>query len=190
MSLADSVGILGLGPSAASINRILLNRAKGDPVLDRIFRQNTSTPNFISILLPHEADDGDFLTGDRVAQTSQLTIGEIIPSMEAIINATKLPALVDLFRGDTPLALHWTTLLDSNGIIGPGGERIQTPTGIKNPMNGSSDQLHVIFDTGFSLPQVTRCLSMYYLVLGLTVAIQIPRYLADAIYGRVPGAEL
>lgn len=60
--------------------------------------------------------------------------------------------------------------MDANGIIGPDGQQIQTTTTIQNPTYGNSSQYHVVFDTGFTYPQVTRDV-------------------ADAIYGRVPGAE-
>ena len=77
----------------------------------------------------------------------------------------QLPALVDQFG-----VQHWETVLDANGIIGPDGEQMTTNTTIENPTVGTANQLHAVFDTGFTFPQVQR-------------------EVADAIYGRVPGAE-
>lgn len=154
-------GILGLGPNSGSNVHSLINASSGDNALDRIFRQNMTTPNFISFNLPrvlHSGVEAGFHTG-------QLTIGAIIPGQEAILNAAKLPALVDEFG-----VQHWQSLLDANGIIGPDGERINTETTIEKPLNGTRDQLHVVFDSGFTLPPV-------------------PRNVADAIYGRVPNAS-
>ncbi|THV05271.1 acid protease [Dendrothele bispora CBS 962.96] len=157
-------GIIGLGPSSASPIRAMLNDSSGDPALDRIFRQNMSTPNTLTFLLSRNAT----LEGPLVDQFfSQLTIGTVVPGFEAIQDSPKLPALLDQFG---PSTQHWTTLLDPNGIIGPDGQQISTTTSIPNPTDGTPDQLHVVLDSGFSVPQ-------------------LPAYVADAIYGRIPGAE-
>lgn len=155
-------GLIGLGPSALSHVRSLVKSQKGDPPLDRIFRQNMSTPNFITVLLSRESDAEP---GGSLPQTGQLTVGSIIPDKKDITNQPKLPALTDEFG-----IQHWQTLLDANGIIGPDGQNITTTTSISNPKHGTKNQLHAILDTGFSFPQVTRDI-------------------ADSIYGRVPGAE-
>lgn len=138
-----------------------VNSSAGDTVLDRIFRQNLTTPNFLSVLLSRASDD---LPG-QTPQTGQLTVGSIIPGMEGITGMKQLPALVDQFG-----VQHWETVLDANGIIGSDGEAIATNTTIDKPTVGTENQLHVVFDTGFTFPQVQRDV-------------------ADAIYGRVPGAE-
>ena len=130
-------------------------------MLDRIFRQNLTTPNFLSVLLSRVSDD---LPG-TTPQTGQLTVGSVIPGLESITSMKHLPALVDQFG-----VQHWETVLDANGIIGPDGVAIATNTTIENPTVGAEDQLHVVFDTGFTFPQVQQSV-------------------ADAIYGRVPGAE-
>ncbi|KAH8113072.1 acid protease [Phellopilus nigrolimitatus] len=154
-------GIMGLGPSTASKVRSLVKTSAGDTPLDRIFRQNLTTPNFLSVLLSREPENNS----GSAPQTGQLTIGSVIPTLEAITNQKKLPALVDQFN-----IQHWETLLDANGILGPDGQNISTNTTIPDPTAGAENQLHVAFDTGFTYPQV-------------------PRNVADAIYGRVPGAE-
>lgn len=151
-------GLIGLGPSSLSQVRSLVKSSAGDPPLDRIFRQNTSTPNFISVYLTRAGDPSE-------AQTGQLTIGTVVPEYSDITKQTKLPALTDQFG-----VQHWETLLDANGIIGPDGKNLNTKTTISNPSAGTADQLHVVFDTGYTFPQV-------------------PQSVADAIYGRVPDAE-
>ncbi|THU86317.1 acid protease [Dendrothele bispora CBS 962.96] len=98
---------------------------------------------------------------------AQLTIGTVTSGLEAILNAPKLPALTDQFG---PLVQHWLTLLDADGIIGPDGQKIQTQTNIRNPTAGTPDQLHVMFDSGFSIPQ-------------------LPGSIVDKIYGQIPGAQ-
>lgn len=137
----------------------MINNPSGDAVLDRIFRQDTETPNFISFLLPRVLHDG----AEVGFHTGQLTIGSLVPGQEAIVSAAKLPALVD------EIVQHWETLLDANGIIGPDGEAISTTTSVDQPLIGGRDQLHVMFDSGFTFPQVSKDI-------------------ADAIYGRVPNA--
>ncbi|EJD00444.1 acid protease [Fomitiporia mediterranea MF3/22] len=124
----DSILGLGLGPSA-EFNSTLA------PPLDRIFRQNTSTPNFISVLLTRMTDERP---GGTAPQTGQLTIGSVIPTLENITRQAKLPALRDLLA----------------------------KTSISDPKQGSTNQLHVMFDTGTNLALVSR-------------------EIADTIYGRV-----
>ncbi|THV05264.1 acid protease [Dendrothele bispora CBS 962.96] len=163
--VGDTDGVLGLGPSSASDVRRLLNSSSGDPPLDQIFKQNMNTPNFMTFLLSRDgtAEGSSSVEG----YPAQLTIGTVTSGLEAILNAPKLPALTDQF---SPLAQHWLTLLDADGIIGPDGQKIQTQTAIKNPTAGTPDQLHVMFDSGFSIPQ-------------------LPGSIVDKIYGKIPGAQ-
>ncbi|EJD00481.1 acid protease, partial [Fomitiporia mediterranea MF3/22] len=157
----DTQGLIGLGPASLSNIRSKVKSSSGAPPLDRIFRQNTSTPNFISVLLTRETDANP---GGTSPQAGQLTIGSVIPTLEDVTKQKKLPALQDQFG-----IQHWQTLLDENGIIGPDSKNITTNTSIPDPAQGNAHQFHVIFDTGFTYPQV-------------------PREIADAIYGRVPDA--
>lgn len=147
-------GLLGLGPSSASNNRFFVNSSAGDPPLDRIYQTDTSLPRILTVLLSRETDA---LPGGTPARAGQLSIGEVIPFYEGILNQTKLPGLVDQFG---PTLQHWETLLDANGIIGPDGEKIETTTTIENATAGSVNQLHVVLDTGFSLPAVSLVLSL------------------------------
>ena len=152
----DIEGLIGLGPSALSSVRELLNSSDGDPPLDRIFRQNMSTPNYLTVLLSREFD---LSPGGTEPVAGQLTIGTTIPGYENISSQAKLPALRDQFY-----VQHWQTLLDENGIRGPDGERIETVTTIENPTEGTDNQLHVVFDTGFTYPQVKTIHSYIFFV--------------------------
>ncbi|KII85597.1 hypothetical protein PLICRDRAFT_44924 [Plicaturopsis crispa FD-325 SS-3] len=137
-------GIIGLGPSTGSEVRHTMNSSAGDPPLDRIFRQNTSTPNFISVLLGRSDDPDDPFPGD-------LTIGEIIPGYEDISSQPKLD--VATIPGKT--TQHWGIFLDENGITGPDGSVIPITTMV----NGTEKRPTVIIDTGFTFPQVPKSVS-------------------------------
>lgn len=136
-------GLIGLGPNFGSQVHNALNDPSGDAVLDRIFKQNTSTPNVLSILLGRDDDPSDRFPGD-------LTVGEVLPGYDDINSQPKLNvsqvSVTDL--GDQ----HWQTLLDPNGIIGPDGKTIDIDTQVKTTSN--KKQLTAVFDSGFSLPQV------------------------------------
>jgi hypothetical protein len=139
-------GLIGLGPSSLSNVRHLVNSSAGNPPLDRIFRQNMTTPNYLTTLLSRETD---ILPGGTAPVVGQLSIGSVINSYEDIEKQPKLPALRDQFG-----IQHWQTLMDENGIIGPDGEKITTKTTIEDPTAGTENQYHVVFDTGFTFPQV------------------------------------
>ncbi|KAG8214531.1 aspartic peptidase domain-containing protein [Butyriboletus roseoflavus] len=93
-----------------------------------------------------------------------LAVGEVLADYQDIFNQPRHPVtLAPLASGQ-----HWQTLLDVNGIIGPNGKPIQ----IKTQVTGAQTQnATVVFDTGFTLPQV-------------------PPYVAQALYGGIPGAVL
>ncbi|KAI9508863.1 acid protease [Russula earlei] len=153
-------GLLGLGPNVGSnIHVALKNQPTGDTVLDRIFRQDPSTPNALTILLSRSDDPGKTYPG-------QITVSDIVPGLESILAQPKLPvkAVPSTQSGDQ----HWQALLDPNGIIGPDGQRIAMSTKVAGAPIPS--QLTVVFDTGFSFSQV-------------------PKYVADAIYSRISGAQ-
>jgi hypothetical protein len=142
-STSVGTGLVGLGPNFGSQVHSTLSSSAGDAVLDRIFQQNTSTPNILTILLGRDDDPSDQFPGD-------LTVGEILPGYDAINSQPKLNvsqvSINDL--GDQ----HWQTLLDPNGIIGPDGKSIDIDTVVKTTSN--KKQLTAVFDSGFSLPQV------------------------------------
>ncbi|THV05274.1 hypothetical protein K435DRAFT_119025 [Dendrothele bispora CBS 962.96] len=153
-------GMIGLGPSkGSSVSSMLSNSTAGLPILDRIFRENLTVPNHLTLLLSRDSG------GSAEQFPAQLTIGTVLSGLEAVLESPKLPALTDQFG-----VQHWQSLLDANGIVGPDGQRIDTTTSIPNPTVGSADQLHVMFDSGFTIPQ-------------------LPGPIVDSIYGRIPGAE-
>ncbi|KAF9262851.1 acid protease [Marasmius fiardii PR-910] len=165
----QGTGLVGLGPHD---NSNIYNTLKNDaavPLLDTIFKQNTSTPNYLTVNLGRLEDPSDIFNGD-------LSIGEILPTppsftsqsinLDDITSQTKLPVTIVPVRkkGDQ----HFQILLDENGIIGPDNQPISFTSivsGVKNPKQATA-----VMDTGFSLTQV-------------------PRSVADAFYSRHPGAE-
>ncbi|KAI0250550.1 aspartic peptidase domain-containing protein [Lactifluus subvellereus] len=159
----EGTGLIGLGPSSGSkVLEALSNQATGDPPIDRIFRQDPSTPNFISVLLNRPNDTAEQYTGE-------MTISQVIPQFQDITNQPKVP--VTILQSDFSSAQHFSVLLDANGIIGPDGNAIKTTSNATLAPSHSRGQLVAIFDTGFTLPQV-------------------PKYVADAFYSGAPGAKL
>ncbi|CCM06639.1 uncharacterized protein FIBRA_08920 [Fibroporia radiculosa] len=151
-------GLIGLGPNTGSVIRDKLGDSKGDSVLDRIFQQNASSANYMTILL-NRLDD------PTSPSTGQMSISEIVPGYE---NITSMPKLsVEMVHKLTDLDQHWQTYTDVNGVIGPDGNPIEVESIVPSAPDG---QLVVVFDSGYTLPQV-------------------PRAMSDAIYGRVQGAE-
>jgi hypothetical protein len=138
------------------------NTSAGDPPIDRIFSQDTSIPNFISVLLSRPNDTRETYTGE-------LTISEILPEFQSISNQPKVP--VSVLQSSLTTDQHFSVLLDSDGIIGPDGKAITTTSNASNAPSHDPSQLQVVFDTGFSLPQV-------------------PGYVANATYSGAKGAQL
>ncbi|KAH9989723.1 aspartic peptidase domain-containing protein [Russula compacta] len=156
----EGQGLIGLGPNVGSnIYDALKKSSRGDTVLDRIFRQNTSTPNTLTILLSRSDDPNEQYPG-------QITVSDIIPGRESILDQPKLTVrtVASSRSGDQ----HWLVLIDPNGVIGPDGQPIALSTNASSVANSSA--LSVIFDTGFSFNQV-------------------PKNVASAIYSRIPGAQ-
>ncbi|KIM89410.1 hypothetical protein PILCRDRAFT_60964 [Piloderma croceum F 1598] len=157
---AENTGLIGLGPHVGSSVYYALNKnPSGDPPLDRIFRQNTSTPNYLTVLLGRSDDPDEKFPGD-------LTIGELIPGYENITNQPKL-AIADVVASDAG-SQHWATLLDENGISSNGTIISLPKSQVAKPADSGKEL--VVFDTGFSLPQ-------------------LPRSVVDAIYQDIPGAK-
>ncbi len=133
-SYPEGQGILGIGPSRLSSVLAGLGNPKGDPPLDRLFQQATSLPSYISILLGRSNDPDSPIPG-------QLTIGEVLPDYSDVTSSPQLP----IERVDWEQ--HWMVALDKGGIVGPDGK----------PIKASVDkQLKVIFDSGYTLPQVPK----------------------------------
>jgi hypothetical protein len=122
-----------------------LNTSAGDPPIDRIFRQNTSLPNFISVLLNRPNDTHATFTGE-------MTVSEILPEFQNISGQPKVP--VSVLQSRLSPDQHFSVLLDSDGIIGPDGNVIKTISNASLAPNHDQHQLQIVFDTGFSLPQL------------------------------------
>ncbi|KAL1752852.1 aspartic peptidase domain-containing protein [Schizophyllum commune] len=152
-------GLIGLGPNSGSNVYVELGSDRGMAVLDSIFTQNTSTPNYITVLLGRLDDPTDTFPGD-------LTVGSILDNYTDIEKQPKLEVTEVPVResGDQ----HFQVLIDAGGIIGPDGKSIKVHTEVDETQN--KKQATAVIDTGFSLSQV-------------------PRNVADAIYGRFSGAE-
>lgn len=106
----------------------------------------------------------DRANGTAVSNNGMLTIDEVLPQFSNITSYTKL--MVDKVHRLTDADQHWQVLTDTNGVIGPDGNTVTLDSIVPSAPNG---QLVAVLDTGFTLTQV-------------------PRYVSDAIYGRVPGA--
>ncbi|KAI0064161.1 acid protease [Artomyces pyxidatus] len=140
-------GLIGLGPNTGSVVRTKVGDSSADSPLFRIFEQNKTSQNFISITLDRKGDPGDPVTGE-------LTISEIIPGYEAIQQTTKLTVkdVPTLTSADQ----HWAVFTDQNGVLGPDGQVIDVSSIVPR---APSKQLVAVFDSGFSLPQVPRAMS-------------------------------
>ncbi|KAL6308357.1 acid protease [Sparassis latifolia] len=159
-SFPRGTGRIGLGPTSGSQVLSGVGNSSGDPALERIFQQNTSTSNYLSFVLGRVGNPGEDVTG-------QLTIGETLPEYSNVTSQPKLD--VSILSSDNSPNQHWQTLLDANGIIGPTGRSVNVETAVSGTSN--KNQLTVVFDTGYSLPQV-------------------PAAVAEAFYSSVPNSKL
>ena len=144
-SAPDGTGLIGLGPRFGSRVLAALNSSAGDPPIDRIFRQNTSIPNFISVLLDRPDDTYATYTGE-------FTISEILPEFQNILNQPNVP--ISVLQSSRSSDQHFSILLDADGIIGPDGKAIQTTSNASHAPTHDQNQLQIFFDTGFTLPQL------------------------------------
>ncbi|KAK0243957.1 aspartic peptidase domain-containing protein [Armillaria nabsnona] len=152
-------GIIGLGPTTGSVIYNNLTTSVGYTVLDRIFLQNTSTPNYLTVLLGRTQDPTDVFPGE-------ISIGELLDGYSNVESEPKLE--VTFVPDDESIQQHFQILLDEDGIIGPDGKPIHITTEVKQTSN--SKQATAMLDTGFSFSQVRKSV-------------------ADAIYSRFSGAE-
>ena len=78
-----------LGPNIGSnIYDALKKQSAGDAVIDRIFRQDPSTPNILTILLSHSDDPNAQYPG-------QITVSDILPGRQDILDQPKLTVTAD-----------------------------------------------------------------------------------------------
>jgi hypothetical protein len=94
----------------------------------------------------------------------ELTVGEVLPGLEAVLSQPKLPVT----RTSDPGQQHWQVLLDARAMT-VNGKNVTLPrTAVNSTQNPA--QLTAVFDSGFSLPQ-------------------LPKSMVDAIYANVSGAR-
>jgi hypothetical protein len=148
---------MGLGFDDGSVVRGIVGDGPGDTPLSRIFQQNRTTQNFVSILLDRLNDPTDTVTG-------QITISEFASGFESIASQPKLDVKDVFFDAANQ---HWAVYIDENGVIGPDGNAISMTSIVPHVTGG---KLVAVLDSGFTFSQV-------------------PRTMADAIYGRVQGAN-
>jgi hypothetical protein len=159
--------LVGLGPNAGSQVYASLGTSAGDTVLDRIFKQNTSTPNYLTVLMGRYDDPTDTFPGD-------LTVGSVLPGYENVNNQPQLAVttgscphaftilIIILFLSVSTIESgnqHWQTLLDADGVLGPDNNPLSLSTEVQSTSN--SKQLTVVFDTGYSLPQVPKFVLLF-----------------------------
>ncbi|KAH9007245.1 aspartic peptidase domain-containing protein [Lactarius hatsudake] len=146
----EGTGLIGLGPNIGShVHDALNDLPAGDTPLDRIFRQNLTTPNYLTVLLNRPNDTAEKYTG-------AMTIGEVLPQYSNLTNQPKVP-VSSLQTGFFAQDQHWSIVLDSNGIIGPDGKAVKVTSNATDAPTHDANQLVAILDTGFTLPQVPRC---------------------------------
>jgi hypothetical protein len=102
---------------------------QGDTPLANIFRQDPNAPNILTFALGR-ADE----SVSEPLHPGELSIGEVVPGYEAILNTPKLD--VALEDPNDMGQQHWSTLLDANGVT-VNGQTVQLPTTI---INTTADQ--------------------------------------------------
>ena len=157
-STPNGIGLIGFGPNSQSnIYTALQSTSIGDVPLDNIFRQNLTTPNFVTFLLnrPNAAN----------TYPGAMTISEVLPQYSNISNQPKVPVSVlsKANSGDQ----GWLALLDKNGVIGPDGKVIPLTSNATGAPTHDATQMVTSFDTGLALPQVPRCVKIFLKKKGL-----------------------
>jgi len=122
----EGSGLIGLGPNTGSNIRGAIDTSAGDPPLDRIFAQNLTTPNYLTILLSRSDDPDDPFPGD-------LSVGEPLSGYDAITSQPKI-GVTKVSAADIS-GQHWQVLLDQNGVIGPDGKFIP----VNSQVEGTAD---------------------------------------------------
>jgi len=137
---------MGIGFDAGSIVRGKVGDGAGDTPLSRIFQQNKTTQNFVSLQLDRENDPTDTITG-------QVTVSELVSGYESIASQPKL-YLKDAFMDSSNQ--HWAVITDDDGVIGPDGSSISVESIVPHVSGG---KLVAVLDSGFTFSQVPRKMS-------------------------------
>ena len=127
----DGSGLIGLGPNYGSQVSDAVGDSSGDAVSDRIFQQNTSTPNYITFLLGRNDDPTDPPTGD-------LTVGELMSGYENVTSQPKLS--VSSVSSAEIENQHWQILLDADGIVGPAGNDVISEFNVQSAVDSTSNK--------------------------------------------------
>lgn len=131
----EGTGLLGLGPNYGSNIFISVgSKYGGVAVVDRIFAENTSTPNYITTYLGRAEDPTDTFEGE-------ITISETVDGFEKILDQPKLDVTL-VSMSSSQQNQHWQTLLDANGIE-VNGKAISLPS---SSVSGQS-KLTAVMDT-------------------------------------------
>jgi len=139
-------GLMGLGFDAGSNVREKLGDGPGDTPLSRIFQQNKTTQNFVSVLLNRANDPTDPVTG-------QITISELASGYESIQSQPQLDIKNVVHDSSSQ---HWAVFTDKDGVTGPDGNAIDITSIVPHVSGG---QLVAVLDSGFSFSQVPRKMS-------------------------------
>lgn len=159
----EGTGLIGLGPVGGSNVYAALNSVpQAAPPADRIFQQNTSTPNFLTVLLGRI--DGKFLKNETLSLliilyldpldsfNGDLTLGTILSNFSDVTNQPKTD--VSIVSASDAGDQHFGLLMDTDGFYGPDNQSISATTQVTETKN--KNQLTAILDTGFSLSQVPK----------------------------------
>ena len=150
--LPEGTGLIGFGPNSQSVvYSALQNTPTGDIPLDNIFRQNLTTPNFVTFLL-NRPDATNTYPG-------AMTISEVLPQYSNISNQPKVP--VSILPSNNSGDQGWSVILDKNGVIGPDGKVIPLTSSATGAPTHDATQMVAFFDTGFLTPQVPRCVNIF-----------------------------
>jgi hypothetical protein len=146
-------GLIGLGPDLNSnifnaFNKNELSNA-GNSALDNILSQDSSLAPILTLVLGRDAG------ASTTSAQGSMSIGSVIPGYESVNAQPKLNLVPDapLANGQA-ISAHWAVLLDKDGLKINGNAVPLPPSSVKNSAN--PDQLLVVFDSGFSLPQVPK----------------------------------
>ncbi|KAJ3553824.1 hypothetical protein NP233_g12559 [Leucocoprinus birnbaumii] len=143
----EGTGVLGLGPSSGSFILQNYTGLAGAPPLDRLFREDSTTPNYFTILLGRDNDPTTLFSGS-------ITIGSVLPEYNDILSAPKLPIFLESETNSHNQ--HFEVSLDQDGIIGPDNKPIDLEAKLSLKSGG---RVNAVLDCGFSLPQVPRSLA-------------------------------
>jgi hypothetical protein len=114
---------------------------RGSTLLDNFFLQQLDAPNFITVMLGRTS-------GIKDPQPGTFTFGEVVKGMENVVDQPRL----DLFIADNSSGQRWTTYLDGMSV---NNQRIELPQ-TTVPNNIDPRRLVVVFDTGFTFPQLPQ----------------------------------